>query len=433
MPAVRTPYRAPVRACCCILLLWLFTALPATAHTLITVTLEMVAEGDELTINLSVSPLDIIACLAPRSPSTRGQLRALGPLLGPYLLSRLAVSCDGVAVGGAYGGYLPDLLQPGAAIVADEALPTKLSFVLTWKLPPSAAHLQVGLSLFSEEGLPGFCQLILESGAGHKRQIAYVELGKSWTFALHGGAEALAPLPPALSQALLPGDVAPFAPRSFPQLVGSGLGMVVGWVPLLLVALLVALHPATLRAVLLQAAVDVLAQLVGLMWTSGRGVGWPAGRRRGGRARGRQPQRAGGRAAAPAAAAARRPRPAPGLGAVRGWPRGRSRPGWRGGPAPGLRRGHRHRRTGAGRCGGGDVSLDLGQCPPPPLRGHPVQPARRPARGRVGRAPAGCAAAPSGLSLPQWRTCLGAPAGVAQGRERFHAPARRGRHRRPRP
>jgi hypothetical protein len=264
MPAFRMPFRA----CCCTLLLWLFAALPAGAHTLITVTLEMVAEGDELTINLSVSPLDIIACLAPKSPSTRGQLRALGPALGPYLLGRLAVSCDGVAVGGTYAGYLPDLLQAGAAIVADEALPTKLSFVLTWKLPPSATHLQVGLSLFSEEGLPGFCQLVLESGAGHKRQVAYVELGKSWTFALHGGGEAVAPMPPALSQALLPGSAPPSTPRSFPQLVGSGLTGLLAWVPLLLAVLLVALHPGTLKAVLLQAALFALAQLVGLVLSS---------------------------------------------------------------------------------------------------------------------------------------------------------------------
>jgi hypothetical protein len=260
MLAVRTP----LSACCLTLLLWLGAALPAGAHTLITVTLEMVAEDGELTINLSVSPLDIIACLAPRSPSTRGQLRALDALLGPYLLGRLAVGCDGVAVGGTYAGYLPDLLQPGAAIVADEALPTKLSFVLTWKLPASAAHLQVGVSLFSEEGLPGFCQLILESGAGRKRQVAYVELGKSWTFTLHGGGEAVAPMPPALSQALLPGTGAPGAPPSFAQLIGNGLRTLIGWVPLLLSVLLVALHPATLRTVLLQTALFALAQVVGL-------------------------------------------------------------------------------------------------------------------------------------------------------------------------
>jgi hypothetical protein len=266
MPAVRMP----LRACCLILLLWLGAALPAGAHTLITVTLEMVAEGDELSINLSVSPLDIMACLAPKGPTTRGQLRALSPLLGPYLLSRIKVSCDGTALVGAYGGYLPDLLQPGAAIAADEALPSKLSFVLTWPLPAAAARLQVGLSLFTEEGLPGFCQLILAQGPGHKRQVAYVELGKSWTFALTGAA-AVAPLPPGLSQALLPGGSAGDGPPSAAQLIGNGLGAPIGWVPLLLTVLLVALLPATLGAVMIHSALFTGTLVAGLAWTAIRG------------------------------------------------------------------------------------------------------------------------------------------------------------------
>jgi hypothetical protein len=267
-------FRTSLRACFFTLLLGLGAALPAGAHTLITVTLEMVADGDELTINLSVSPDDIIACLAPRSPSTRGQLRALGAQLGPYLLSRLAVSADGATLGGAYAGYLADLLQPAGAITAAEALPPKLSFVLTWKLPASAAHLQVGVSLFSEERLPGFCQLILESGAASKRQVAYIELGKSWTFALHGHGEAQAPMPPALAQALIPAPVASgtaaSAPPTCAHLAWSGLGTLISEVPLLLIVVLVALHPVRLRAALLQVALFVLAQGVGLLWAAQR-------------------------------------------------------------------------------------------------------------------------------------------------------------------
>ncbi len=271
-----TAVRMPLCACCLALLLWLCTALPAQAHTLITLTLEMVAEGDELTIDLSVSPLDIMACLAAKSPPTRGQLRALGPLLGPYLLGRIAVDADGVALSGAYGGYLPDLLQPGAAITADEALPAKLSFVLTWRLPASAVRVRVAPTLFTEEGLPGFCQLILAEGPGRKRQVAYVELGKSWTFALQGGAAAApAPMPPALSQALLPGNGAPPAATTVAptvvQLIGGGLAALPGWLPLLLAMLLVALQPATLRAVLLHCTLFAGTLLLGLAWISGRG------------------------------------------------------------------------------------------------------------------------------------------------------------------
>ncbi len=85
--------------------------------------------------------------------------------------------------------------------------------------------------------------LVLEGGPGRKRQVAYVELGKSWTFALHGAAAA-APLPPASSQALIPGGAAPEPPPAFPLLVGSGLAAPLGWPPLLLAVLLVALRPA---------------------------------------------------------------------------------------------------------------------------------------------------------------------------------------------
>ena len=189
-------FRVP--AACLAALIWVCTMARAEAHTFITVTVEMVADGDQLTVTVSVSPQDVIACLSPKAPATRGLIHALDGRLGPYLVQHVLMRIDGVAQAGRYGGYLPDLLQTSPAHRADEPLPDKLAFVMLWTLPANAAQINLGLTLFQEEQLPGVCHLALDPGGQGKRQIAYVELGKSWDFPLHPPRlpSSAVPLPP---------------------------------------------------------------------------------------------------------------------------------------------------------------------------------------------------------------------------------------------
>ena len=189
-------FRVP--AACLAALIWVCTMARAEAHTFITVTVEMVADGDQLTVTVSVSPQDVIACLSPKAPATRGLIHALDGRLGPYLVQHVLMRIDGVAQAGRYGGYLPDLLQTSPAPRADEPLPDKLAFVMLWTLPANAAQINLGLTLFQEEQLPGVCHLALDPGGQGKRQIAYVELGKSWDFPLHPPRlpSSAVPLPP---------------------------------------------------------------------------------------------------------------------------------------------------------------------------------------------------------------------------------------------
>jgi hypothetical protein len=174
------------------LLAWMLTWAPAQAHTLITVTADLVADGDALTVTLTVSPQDLIACLSPKGEATYALLTGLDGRLGTYLAEHVRLSIDGIPQTGRFGGYLPVLLNPRSPPAATSVLPDKLPFVLMWSLPPTAQHLTLSLTLFLDEGLPGICTLGLEPGATGKRQVAYVELGKPWTFTLHPAAVPLA-------------------------------------------------------------------------------------------------------------------------------------------------------------------------------------------------------------------------------------------------
>lgn len=187
----------PVQVLSGVFLVLLLAATPAHAHTLITVTAEMVSDGDNLTITLNVSPMDIIACLAPKGQATYGLLRNVDPRLAAYLVEHVVLRVDGVPLSGRYGGYLPDLLAPTNRPADSDVLPEKMPFVLIWTLPHASQKITLSLTLFLEEGLPGISTLALNPGGTSKRQVAYVELGKAWTFPLHpGSSPSMIPSPP---------------------------------------------------------------------------------------------------------------------------------------------------------------------------------------------------------------------------------------------
>jgi hypothetical protein len=211
---------------------WLATLQPAQAHTFITITGDLLVDGEDLNLTLNLSPADIAAVLEPaQGRLTRGQLTALLPRLGPYLLAGVTLAVDGVAVPGMFDGYLPDLLAAGGPKPPDdEPLPLKLPFVLSWKLPSGANRLELACRLFPELKTPGVCHLELDPGDGGKRQARYIELGRSGTFYLHqvptagAAAEGNAASAPAPASGAPPGPVAapPAEPPSFWQFIGIG-------------------------------------------------------------------------------------------------------------------------------------------------------------------------------------------------------------------
>jgi hypothetical protein len=165
------------------------------AHTFASLSSDLVADGDELSLTLNCQVLDILAVVdRERTTLTHSALIAAMPRIRAYLAAHLVLAIDGQAVPGDCVGYLPDLLKPpvpGAPV--DEYLPSALAFLVVWKLPAGADRLDLKAELFLDAGLNGFIGVNLHQGERTQARVA--DLGKTITFFLRTTPGPAAPQP----------------------------------------------------------------------------------------------------------------------------------------------------------------------------------------------------------------------------------------------
>ena len=202
-----------LRTWCLSLAVLVVSALPLQAHTFTTLTVDMMQDGDDLTMTLGLQLLDVIAIIEGKSVTsgaglTHSRMIAESTKLRAYLAANVRLKVNGVMISGTCLGYIPDLTnppEPGEPLL--EILPDRLPFLLEWSLPKNTTTFEIEFPLLIDVVGSGVIQASLHQGDKTKSQ--FVNLGKSAVFTLGGQPAIVTPAKPTDPLAVVDGDGKP--------------------------------------------------------------------------------------------------------------------------------------------------------------------------------------------------------------------------------
>ncbi len=182
---------------CIVLVLLLFATGRLHAHTFTTLTADLLSDGDELSLTLSLQLLDAMAIIDGKPTSagntlTTTQLRHGSERIRAYLVEHVRLRVAGKLISGVCPGYVPDLLsppKPGEPV--PEYLPDRLPFLLLWTLPKDTKAAEIEFSLLIDVVGSGVVHVNLHQG--DKTQSHYTNLGGTVTVTLRGAPSAPKP------------------------------------------------------------------------------------------------------------------------------------------------------------------------------------------------------------------------------------------------
>jgi hypothetical protein len=165
-------------------MLLLLLVRPLQAHAFTTIIAESVLSGDGLTMDLELHLQDVVAILDGRSDPgsvlAHGRLVDDLPELAGYLEHSITVTASGTICPGRCLGYIPDLQADGHPPAADEPVPERLGFRLSWRLPRDPQGISVDFQVMRELVPNGMIVASLTSGAS--RWKSCVDLGRRVDF-----------------------------------------------------------------------------------------------------------------------------------------------------------------------------------------------------------------------------------------------------------
>ena len=199
-----------LRAWSLLVVLLVVSAMPLQAHTFTTLTADILQNGDDLTLSLSLQLLDVIAIIEGKSVTagadlTHSRMIAESARLRAYLARNVRLKVNGVIISGTCLGYIPDLTnppKPGEPVL--EILPDRLSFLLEWTLPKNTTTFEFEFPLLMDVVGSGVIQASLHQG--DQTQSQFVNLGKSAVFILAGQPATMKPAKPSDPLAVIVGD-----------------------------------------------------------------------------------------------------------------------------------------------------------------------------------------------------------------------------------
>jgi hypothetical protein len=169
----------------------------AHAHTFTTLTADLLSEGDELSLTLTLHLLDALAIVDGKPVSvantmTASELRANSAKIRTYLEQHVRLRVGGMLVPATCPGYVPDLLDPPEpGDTPAEILPDRLPFLLLWTLPKDATAVDIEFALLLDVVGSGVVGVNLHQG--DRTQSHFTDLGGTVTVALRGAPAATRP------------------------------------------------------------------------------------------------------------------------------------------------------------------------------------------------------------------------------------------------